>query len=58
MKNIYKSIISVLRIIFTITFAFLMNTGNAFSSGTLYLDQDFDNPSFPPSGWEVSNTSN
>lgn len=35
----------------------LLNFGNAFSTGTLYVDQDLDNPSFPPAGWEVSNTS-
>ena len=58
MKNIYTRSVPALRFIFTIALIYLMNTGNAFSTGTLYLDQDFDNPSFPPSGWEVSNTSN
>jgi len=58
MKNIYTKVVSALRIIFTIALIYFLNSGNAFSTGTLYLDQDFDNPSFPPAGWEVSNTSN
>lgn len=57
MKNLFLRSMSISKILITLTLVNILYLGNAFSSGTLYLDQDFDNPSFPPSGWELSNTS-
>jgi hypothetical protein len=35
----------------------LAGTKEGITSGTLYINQDFENTSFPPSGWTVVNTS-
>ncbi len=40
------------------TFFFLCINAGLFASGTLYVNQDFDNTSFPPAGWQIANTSN
>ncbi len=40
-----------------IALLFLIITNITFSSGTVYMLADFENTSFPPSGWTVANTS-
>ncbi len=40
-----------------VTGIFILSSNNLFASGTIYINQDFENPSFPPSSWNVSNTS-
>jgi len=35
----------------------ILNSSMVFSTGTVYVNQDFDNTSFPPNGWQLTNTS-
>ena len=37
-------------------FGLLFSISVVFASGTLYNFQDFDNPTFPPAGWTLQNT--
>jgi hypothetical protein len=34
-----------------------ISTGTAYATGTVYLNQEFENPVFPIQGWSVANTS-
>ncbi len=42
----------------TASAVFLLFTSFIYSSGTVYMLADFENPAFPPAGWTVTNTSN
>jgi len=44
----------ILRLFLLLLFAYPVTT---FGSGTLYINQDFENTSFPPAGWTLANTS-
>ncbi len=57
MKTV-TTIYRCLRIPFIICFFLsIVNPSITFSSGTLYINQDFENTSFPPAGWTLANTS-
>ncbi len=43
---------------FAFIFTMLFSSGITFSSGTVYMLADFENTSFPPAGWSLTNTSN
>ncbi|MEO8664676.1 MAG: Omp28-related outer membrane protein [Ignavibacteria bacterium] len=43
---------------FLIVIAILISINTAFATGSVYLNQDFENTSFPPRGWEIMNTAN
>ncbi|MDQ3020839.1 MAG: Omp28-related outer membrane protein [Bacteroidota bacterium] len=59
MKNKYTSSCCRFKLLFLIISCYSFLPGNTVvASGTVYLNQDFDNTSFPPAGWQVSNTSN
>src|SRR5512143_4228112 len=55
MKNIFKVAFYPVPSIFVFAVSIFLNA-NIFASGTLYVLQDFDNTSFPPSGWTLQNT--
>ena len=56
MKKINTYLFSAIKSILLLTLSLTLYCGNVFASGTLYLNQDFNNTSFPPAGWTVSNT--
>ena len=56
MKKLFTPLFSAPTLIIPIIIILLFNCGNAFSTGTLYVNQDFENTSFPPAGWDVTNT--
>ncbi|MEP7145972.1 MAG: Omp28-related outer membrane protein [bacterium] len=62
MKNKCTSLLSAAKFYFLIM-VFLISTQVisiqvAGATGTVYINQDFENTSFPPQGWEITNTSN
>ncbi len=52
-KKLYN-LFSASLLIAVILCGFTIGTNNALAAG--YISQDFDNPSFPPAGWTVANT--
>lgn len=56
-KN-YNTLITSFKL-FLLTFIFLnvLSSSKVLSTGTVYVNQDFDNTSFPPNNWMLTNTS-